>query len=153
VLFINVAALVLLVAVTAAFAADGDFTMTLRVVKGYENKTYSFSSSVTKTVSVDAYYSYQRPDTYDSVWKDNELHVTVEKEVKRLFGLWTRWESQEEFTCTYHDYDETFTLNKSISLSKGTYGFTIWRNRNEAFWDRDGQVITRIAVKGNVSFK
>ena len=125
--------------------------MTYRVVKGYKHKTYSFSQKVTKTVSVDAWYSFQTPDSYDSVWKDNKLNVTVEQEVKRLFGLITRWESVEDFACNYSR--DHFTLNKSITLEAGKYGFTIWRSREEAYWDADGQPIVRCTVKGNVSFK
>lgn len=148
---LNLLVLFLLFGVTTVFAADGDFSMTYRVVEGYKHKTYTFNKDVTKTVSVYAYYSFQEPRTFDTVWKDNRLSVTVKKKVKKFFGMVTRWEKVQNFDCTYsNDY---FTLNQSIRLNAGEYGFEISRAREEAFWDKYGQPIVRITIKGNVTFR
>lgn len=149
----NLCVLLLFFGVSTAFAGDGSFTITNRVVLGYENNcTYSFSKKVTKNVCVDAKYVYTEPQKYTSVWKDNELHVEVVKKEKILLGLVTRWSSVVDYKCDYNSRNESFTLKKPITISSGVYAFIMWRNRNEAFWNGD-QKISAIKIKGTVSFK
>jgi len=150
-LMLNIIVLAFLLSFMKVVAASGDFTLTLRMVKGYENgQTYSFSSDVKKTVSLSAKYVYTIPDNYYVVHKFNKLSVSVYRHKKVLF-VFNKWSEYETFDCTYSN--DKFSLSKSINLTKGEYGFAVWRTNEEAYYDRYGQPLSIISVEGNVKFK
>lgn len=106
--------------------------MKYRVVEGYNNTEYTFSSSVTKTVKLSAHYEYNTPAEYDSLWKHNQLNVAIMKKEKILFGLFTHWKEYKTLYCSYSS--DNFYLDEKVILPSGTYGFKIYRNEEDAFW-------------------
>lgn len=110
---------------TTALAATGDFSMSRRMVYGYDHHTYQFSNSVTKTVMGSAEYDFDYNRPYRGV--DGDLSASIHKKSKNIFGQ-TIWPSVKSWDFTYNSKTDTFKLsNKSITLKSGTYGFTVWR--------------------------
>ena len=148
---LNIIVIAFLISFMPAIASTDNFVLTLRMVKGYENgKTYTYSSSTDKRVILNAQYSYSVPEQYSVVHKFNELHVSVYKRKKILF-VFNKWGEYKSFQCNYQN--DKFSLDKSIYLDEGQYGFAIWRTREEAYYDKYGQEISKISVIGNVQFK
>lgn len=150
ILFINAIVFSLLFSSVIAYAATGDFKMNRRVVNGYQQNTYTYSSKRTKTVSCSAKYIYSdAPADYDTIAKNNKLGIAVYKKTTTWFGL-TKWTEEKAYQCSYSN--NNFSLNKSITLDSGTYGFMVYRGHDDIYLKK-GKTVGYVTIKGNVKFK
>lgn len=148
---INALVFILLFSSTMVYAATGDFTMSRRVVNGYANRSYTYSSKVSKTISCNAKYDFSNaPDNYDHMLKNNILNVALYKKSTTWYGA-TIWTEENNYKCSYSS--NKFTLNKSVSLNAGTYGFMIWRPYDDEYVTKQNKHVGYIRIKGNVKFK
>lgn len=127
---------------TTALAASGDFTMSRRMVYGYENNTYTYSSSCNKKVIGSAKYSIDSSKEYNVL--NGKLSASLYKKGTNILGS-TKWSEVDYWSFSYYSSSKSFTLSEAVSLSSGTYGFTVWRAQDETY--TDGEYIT---IKGNI---
>lgn len=145
----------ILVSVGTTYAGATEFSMRKLSVLGYSNGvTYSYSGSVNKKVVFDAYYDYgEMPKSYAWEKRADYITVTIYKKTKKWYGGY-RWESYKKvLTVKRASYGNSFKVTADVSLPKGEYGFRIDRTDFEGWYDKNGNSLGDIILRGTVDLK
>ena len=136
-----------------SFAESSQFSIRKKCVNGWENgKTYTFNGKVSKKITLNAYYDYsEKPASY--AWENRADYITVSvyKKTKNWLGI-TKWTKVKD-VCKIQrkSVGNSFEASGVIDLPAGTYGIQISRTDYECWYDKSGNTLGYIILRGTIN--